>query len=69
MSNKQFCTIEYLDKDGNEIIDHAVLSVEEQMKLMNEFINHGAVATIHEHVPNVQSLDEEKDPVQNTNID
>jgi hypothetical protein len=59
IENKQFCTIEHLDEDGHEIIDHAILSTEEQMKLMEEFIRRGVIATIHEHIPNVNSLNEE----------
>ena len=64
---KTFCTIEYLDEDGHEAIRHAVLSHDEQMKLMEEFINRGIVATIHEHVSDVNSVDEEIEPIEESN--
>lgn len=68
MSDKQFCTIEYLDEDGNEMVDHAVLSIDEQMKLMTEFIKYGVVATIHEHISNVISSNEENvESIEETN--
>ena len=65
MSDKNFCTVEYLDEDGHEIVDHAILSVEEQMKLMDEFIHRGIIATIHEHISDVNLPDEDK-PNPNT---
>ena len=67
--NKSFCTVEYLDEDGHEIVDHAVLSVEEQMKLMDEFISCGVLATIYEHTSDVNSSDEEENrSTEDTNI-
>jgi hypothetical protein len=64
--NKNFCTVEYLDEDGHEIIDHAILSTEEQFKLMDEFIHRGVVATIHDHSASVNSLDEKNESDPNT---
>lgn len=46
---KNFCTIEYIDKDGTKIIDHFLLSKTEQIKLMDKFIQHGIEATIYDH--------------------
>ena len=57
---KNFCSIEYINEDGYEIVDHAILSIEEQMKLMDEFIHYGIIASIHEHASNVYSEHEEK---------
>ena len=69
MTNKNFCTVEYLDEDGHEMIDHATLSVEEQMKLMEEFIRRGVIATIHDHSASVNSVNEENESVKTNDQD
>ena len=56
---KNFCTIEYLDSDGTEIVTHAVLSHDEQMKTMEEFIQRGIIATIYDHSTDVNSFQED----------
>jgi hypothetical protein len=65
MSNKVYCTIEYIDKDGESVIEHIVLTEEEKIILINKFIDAGIIACIYQHGQNISPavlLDNEQSP-------
>ena len=46
-SEKQFCSIDYVDNEGDRVIKHAFLSIEEQQKIIDECVKCGIQAKIY----------------------
>ena len=54
--DQHFCSIEYVDEEGDKVIRHAFLSVDEQRQVIEEFARRGFDAKIHDlHPPAVSS--------------
>lgn len=49
MDSKAYCTIEYLDEEGDPIVEHMMLSDADKNVLIEKFIQRGVVATIYQH--------------------
>jgi len=50
-SRKQFCSIDYFDHEGERVIKHAFLSVEEKQMIMDECIKNGILVKIYDLSP------------------
>jgi hypothetical protein len=54
MDNRAYCTVEYLDENGDPVIKHMMLSESDKNELIEQFIQRGVVATIYQHGQSVK---------------
>jgi hypothetical protein len=49
MDSKAYCTVEYLDEEGDPVVEHVMLSDADKSALIERFIQRGIIATIYQH--------------------
>lgn len=49
--DQHFCSIEYVDEEGDKVIKHAFLSVDEQRLVVEEFARRGFSAKVYDLSP------------------
>ena len=59
-ADQHFCSIKYVDEEGDQVIRHAFLTVEEQKAVVAEFVRRGIVGEINDLTPPaVNSMDDD----------
>ena len=48
---RRFCSIQYIDEEGDQVIRHAFLTVDEQKMVVDEFARRGMRGTVNDLTP------------------